>query len=136
MIYEHATLIIPLSVATALRKLSQMLDRNETDGMFITGLSATGALPATHFVSSGQVPAGFMRAIESPALLNTKAQAAFATAGVAYPFTLVQITAALAGCLVSNGTRSTVLNGVTTIASETPLEFIARCNLKMLVATI
>ena len=136
MIYEQATLIIPLSVATVLRKLSQMLDRNETDGMFTTGLSATGNAPATHFVSSGRVPAGFMRAIESPALLNTKAQAAFAKAGVTYPYTLAQITAALSGCSVSNGTRTVVVNSVSTVVSETPHEFIARRGLKMLVATI
>ena len=136
MIYENATIIIPLSVATALRKLSQMLDRAETDGMFTTGLSATGALPATHFVSSGQVPAGFMRAVESPALLNTKAQAAFATAGVTYPYTLAQITAALSGCSVSNGTRTVVVNSIPTIVSESPQEFITRMGLKMLAATI
>ena len=136
MTYEHATVVIPLSVATALRRLAQVLDRSETDGMFVTGLSATGNLPATHFVSSGQVPAVFAQAIRSPALLNTKAQAAFIKEGVTYPFTLTQVTAALSGCSISDGTRSVVIDTVPTIVSEGPHEFIARLGLKMIRVTL
>ena len=136
MTYEHATVVIPLAVATALRRLAQVLDRSETDNMFVTGLSATGNLPATHFVSSGQVPAVFAQAIRSPALLNTKAQAAFIKEGVTYPFTLTQVTAALSGCSISDGTRSVVIDTVPTIVSEGPHEFIARLGLKMIRVTL
>jgi len=131
VIYEHATIIIPLSVATALRRLAQVLDRSETDGMFLTGLSATGNLPATHFVSSGQVPDVFAQAIRSPSILNTKAQAAFLKEGVTYPFTLTQVTAALSGCSISDGTRTVVIDGVSTVVPEGPHEFIARLGLQM-----
>ena len=136
MIYEHATIVIPLSVATALRKLSQMLDRSETDGMFATGLSATGNPPATHFVSSGQVPEVFAQAIRSPSLLNTRAQAAFAKEGLAYPYTLAQVTAALSGCSISNGTQTVVIDAVPTVVSEGPLEFIARLGLQPIKGTL
>jgi len=129
--YEHATIVITATVATALRRLAQVLDRSETDGMFTTALSATGNLPATHFVSSGQVPDVFAQAIRSPSILNTKAQAAFLKEGVTYPFTLVQVTAALSGCSISDGTRSVVIDGVSTVVNEGPHEFIARLGLQM-----
>jgi len=132
VIYEHATIIIPLSVATALRRLAQVLDRSETDGMFTTALSATGNLPATHFVSSGQVPDVFAQAIRSPSILHTKAQAAFAKEGVTYPFTLAQVTAALSGCSISDGTRTVVIDGVSTVIDEGPHAFIARLGLQMI----
>ena len=128
MVYTHATIIVTLSVATALRNIAQKLDRNETDGMFKTGLSATGNAPASHFISSGQVPASFAAAIRSPALLNTTARAAFIAEGLTYPFTLTQVTAALSGCSISDGT----FNGQT----ETPHEFIARLGLKIVRAAI
>ena len=128
MTYTHATVVITLSVASALRKLSQMLDRNETDGMFTVGLSATGNLPASHFVSSGQVPDVFASAIRSPSTLNTLAQAAFAKEGVTYPYTLTQVTAALSGCSISDGT----FNGL----PETPHAFIARMGLQMIKGTL
>ena len=50
MKYVHATIIVATVVAANLRKLSQMLDRLETDGMFTTELSTTGNLPATHYI--------------------------------------------------------------------------------------
>ena len=118
MNYEYATIIIPLAVATALRNVAQLLDRAETDGMFVAGLSATGNLPATHFISSGQVPTSFVQAIRSPATLNTLAQTAFAKASQAYPYSLAQITAVLASCFISDGTFNSL--------PETPFAFIAR----------
>ena len=132
MTYEHATIVIPSSVATALRNITQKLDRNETDGMFVTALSATGNTPATHFVSSGQVPDVFAQAIRSPSILHTKAQAAFAKEGVTYPFSLAQVTAALSGCSISDGTRTVVIDGVSTVIDEGPHAFIARLGLQMI----
>ena len=132
MIYTQATIVIPLAAVIALRKLSQMLDRIETDGMFTTGLSATGNLPATHFISSGQVPDGFATALRSPSLFNTTAQAAFAKEGVSYPYTLAQVTNALSICSISDGTRTVMIDGVSTVVNEDPHAFIARLGLKML----
>jgi len=136
MIYEHATIVITATVASALRNLAQKLDRNQTDGMFTTGLSATGNTPATHFVSSGQVPDVFAQAIRSPSILHTKAQAAFLKEGVAYPFTLVQVTAALSGCSISDGTRTVVIDSVSTVVDEGPHAFIARLGLQMIKGTL
>ena len=123
MIYTHASIILTLAVATALRNVAQKLDRNETNGMFTTGLSATGNAPASHVISSGQVPSTFAAAMRSPSLLNTTAQAAFLAEGLTYPFTLTQITAAMAGCSISDGTFNAL--------PETPHQFIARFGLQI-----
>ena len=123
MIYTYVSIVVPLSVATALRSLGQALDRNETDGMFTTGLSPTGAAPATHFISCGQAPVSFTQAIRSPTLLDTQAQAAFAKASLTYPFSLAIITGALAGCSITDGTFNSLPEG--------PHQMIARLGLQI-----
>lgn len=49
------TIIIPASVAVNARNLCKGLAPGSGDGMFLTGLSATGNEPATHFISSGTI---------------------------------------------------------------------------------
>ena len=49
------TIIIPAAVATNARALCKGLAGQAGDGMFTTGLSATGNAPATHYVSSGPI---------------------------------------------------------------------------------
>lgn len=54
--YTHRTIIVP----AAFQQLSQGLcaaaaEGDAGKGMFTTGLSATGALPATHYISSGYI---------------------------------------------------------------------------------
>ena len=55
MSYIHRTIIIPASVQPNARALCKGLAGVAGDGMFTTGLSATGTAPATHFVSSGPI---------------------------------------------------------------------------------
>ena len=49
------TIVIPASVAVNARNLCKGLAPGSGDGMFLTGLSATGGPPSTHFVSSGSI---------------------------------------------------------------------------------
>ncbi len=54
--YTHRTIIVP----AAFQQLAQGLcaaaaEGDAGAGMFTTGLSATGALPATHYISSGPI---------------------------------------------------------------------------------
>ena len=49
------TIVIPASVAVNARGLCKGLAGQAGDGMFTTGLSATGNAPATHFISSGPI---------------------------------------------------------------------------------
>lgn len=133
--YVHATVVVTTAVATNLRKLSQMLDKGDLDGLFRTGLSATGNAPPTHFISNGPVPAAYLNAITSPTRLFTKAKAAYVEDGVTFPFTQTQVTNALNKCVVSDGTyNDPTINPQTGqpvgIRNEGPHELIARLGLQ------
>lgn len=129
MIYEHACAVVTATVAPALRLMARMLDLSETDGMFVVGYRTTSTGPATHFVNNGKMPVDFIRALKSPAFLHTQAQAAFARANVAFPFSLAQVTGALVGCSVSDGTRIILVNGVSTTVNENPHDYLFRLGL-------
>lgn len=49
------TIVIPASLQTKAQGLTKGLAGTAGDGMFITGLSATGNEPATHYISSGPI---------------------------------------------------------------------------------
>ena len=55
---KHRTIIIPASVQPNARALCKGLAGIAGDGMFVTGLSATGKAPATHYISSGPISDG------------------------------------------------------------------------------
>ena len=52
---KSRTIIIPASVQPNARALCKGLAGVAGDGMFVTGLSATGKAPATHYISSGPI---------------------------------------------------------------------------------
>lgn len=52
---KHRTFIVPAAVVGMARAMCVGLAGPAGDGMFVTGLSATGTAPATHFVSSGPI---------------------------------------------------------------------------------
>ena len=138
MNYQFATIVVSLAASLSLRKLSQMLDKTETDGMFTVELSATGTLPATHFISTGQVPSIYLTALSTPAKLKTAADEAYAKDGQVQPYTLTQITKALQDCTISDGTITSVdpVTKLSVTKSESPFELIARLGLKMIGGTI
>ena len=51
----HRTIIIPASAQANAQALCKGLAGVAGDGMFTTGLSATGKAPATHYISSGPI---------------------------------------------------------------------------------
>ena len=55
MTYTFRTFIVPSAVVQMARAMCVGLAGPAGDGMFITGLSATGNAPATHYVSSGPI---------------------------------------------------------------------------------
>lgn len=54
MIYLHRCLIVPDSIVTTVRALADSFGPSAS-GMWTTGLSPTGAEPATHFISTGMI---------------------------------------------------------------------------------
>ena len=55
MTYTFRTFIVPATVVDMARAMCVGLAGPAGDGMFITGLSATGTAPATHYISSGPI---------------------------------------------------------------------------------
>ena len=133
MNYEHACAIVTAAVATVMRVVSKRLDPQHCDGMFKVGLNAIGSAigaPATNFINNGQMPSLFVEAIKSPSIAHARATALAVAAGTTFPITLAQVTAALSGCSVSNGTRTIVVNNVSTVVNEGPHALMARLNLQ------
>ena len=56
-----ATIIVPAAQAQAARDAAAQIQGGE--GMLTSGLSATGAEPATHYISSGYMPAEIVDAL-------------------------------------------------------------------------
>ena len=129
---SHATIIVAAAAAANVRKFSQMTGKADLDGMFVTPLSATGQLPATHYISSGMVPNSYLDMLSTPAKLHARAKAAWEADGLVFPFTLAQVTTALSKVEVSDGTRLVDVDGVQTTVEEGPHALIARLGLQML----
>lgn len=133
--YVFGTMIATAAVATNLKELSRRLDKEDCGGMFVSPLSATGLLPATHFISSGLVPRGYAETIKDSALLFQRAKKAWEDDGDVFPFTQLQVTNALGNCTITNGTRPPVGDEVGR-QPESPFELIARLGLKQIAGTI
>lgn len=128
----QTTVIVTAAVAVNLRELSRRMGKVDLDGMFTTGLSATGNLPATHYISSGLIRPNYLNAITNSTRLRTVAKAAWEADGDVFPFTLAQVSNALGNCTVSDGTREVTVDGVTSTVAEGPHELIARLGLKII----
>lgn len=57
-----ATIIVPAAQAQAAREAAAQIPGGE--GMFTAGLSPTGAEPATHYISSGYLPAELLASLQ------------------------------------------------------------------------
>ena len=66
---KHRTIIIPASVQPNARALCKGLAGVAGDGMFTTGLSATGKAPATHYIASGAVGDDVVHLLVDPVAL-------------------------------------------------------------------
>lgn len=100
-VYVHGTAIVTNAVAVNLREFSRRLDKDHCAGMFTTGLSASGNVPATHWISSGWIPQVYAQTIRDPQLLYTRAKKAWEDDGDVFPFTQTQVTNALGNCDIS-----------------------------------
>lgn len=58
-IYTNLTIILPAAAQALAQGLCVAAAGEAGAGMFVTGLSATGEAPATHFISSGALEAKF-----------------------------------------------------------------------------
>lgn len=68
------TIIVPAGLVVKARALGKEVDRRG-DGMFTTGLSPTGVLPATHYISSGIIDTQFATVLGDGLMLDAAADA-------------------------------------------------------------
>ena len=113
MSYIFRTLICPAPLQTTLQSLMVQLAGSAGDGMFTTGLSATGSLPATHYISTGGIGAEFEAPLSSPEVM----QAVCTAAGLTVP--LAQCQAIFAACEIVD------------LATESVQETLDRLGLKL-----
>lgn len=98
------TIVVTNAVAVNMRELSRRLGKTDCDGMFQTRLSASGNLPATHYISSGYIRPAYLNAFTDPVRLFNIAKKAWEDDGDIFPFTQTQVTNALGNCTVTDGT--------------------------------
>ena len=130
MKYQLATIIVTNAVRTALKEIALRLDRGDMDGMFGSRLSATGALPATHWVSSGYVPKPLIRLLRDPTLMLAAAKKAWEDDGDVFPYTQAQVTNALSKITLAAGA-----NGSEDPLPIDPHQTIADAGLQIIVTT-
>lgn len=68
--YHDLTIRVPASIAPQCRAMAQAIAGDAARDLWITGLSATGAEPATHYVSSGAVGDDMLAYLTDPAALS------------------------------------------------------------------
>ena len=86
--WKHKTLIVSAACAPTARMLCEMLVAGAGgSGMFPTALSADGAEPATHYVSSGPIEEQFADLLDSGA---ENIHAVVTAAGIEIPLEAVQ----------------------------------------------
>lgn len=116
------TLIVPAAYRDIAWNLANgIATPGSAEGMFTVGLSASGAAPATHFISSGQIWPEF-------AALLGDAQATYDAAGGQVP--LAQIQALYANSVIHGPTREVVQDGQTVTVETDPHAVIAELGLK------
>lgn len=70
MSYVYKCLIVPLEIQPISQNLCAQLAGQSGENMFTTGLSATGAAPATHFISAGMIDKQFAYVMSNSAIMH------------------------------------------------------------------
>lgn len=86
----HVTIVVPASLVDAARNLAECLAPGG-HGMYITGLSADGNEPATHYISSGLMQVGFINLLSDASATHAAAEQGAVQQGLT-------LTATLADC--------------------------------------
>jgi hypothetical protein len=108
--YTFRTMVVPASLVSLAQELAAGLSGDAGAGMWTTGLSPTGAAPATHYVSTGMIGTEFAGMLTDADTLYAACQAAGAAV------TLEQCQA-----LVTNSD----------VSEEAPFDAFARLGLKL-----
>ena len=138
------TVIAPIGHAPGVRMLSGIIYPKDCEGMFLSGLCAIASLtgaPATHVVSSGDVPEEYANAMLNPANINIVARKAaltpaLRTNSIVTALTPATIATALSNCFFSNGKRTIIFEGASIEIDESAPAFITRMGFKPVQGTL
>lgn len=107
MSYVHRCMIVPAALAPRCRELCAALAGPSGANMFNVGLSATGDVPYSHYISTGMVEAPMAAVLSDPAIMF----AACTQAGIV--ITLAECTSILSSCDISEDQPFDVLARMT-----------------------
>jgi len=126
---KSRTIIIPASVQPNARALCKGLAGVAGDGMFTTGLSATGKAPATHYISSGPISHDMAALLPCKTVTTDKDGKTVVTTAPGMP-DAVPALATKAG-LSTTKTKITALYASVDVSDQPPFEAMARLGLQM-----
>lgn len=112
----HVTIVVPAPLVDAARNLAECLAPGG-HGMYITGLSADGNEPATHYISSGLMQVGFISLLSDASATHAAAEQGAVQQGLTLTATLADSEALMAAADVS---------------AESPFDAMARLGLRIL----
>lgn len=101
--WAHKTIVVNDNVVQTARDMCEQLAGTGGAGMFATALSADGAEPASHWVSSGMILQDFAQMLENPAMVYAAAE----QSGIELPAGSVE--ALLSQCDISDEQAETTL---------------------------
>ena len=126
---KHRTIIIPASVQPNARALCKGLAGVAGDGMFVTGLSATGKAPATHYISRGVISADMAALLPCKTVTTDKDSKDVVTTTPGMP-EAVPALATKAGISTTKA-KITTLYASIDVSDQPPFEAMARLGLQI-----
>ena len=126
---KHRCIIIPAALQTKAQGLCKGLAGTAGDGMFITGLSATGNAPATHYISSGPISDGMAALLPLTTVTQDADGNAIVSTAPGDPAYVVEL-AAQAGITVTVEQVAGLLASVD-VSDQAPFDAMARLGLKL-----
>lgn len=125
----HRTIIVPKAKQALSQSLCAGLAGNAGAGMFVTGLSATGKAPATHYISSGPISTEMAALLPCKTVTTDKDGKTVVTTAPGMP-DAVPALATKAG-LSTTKTKITALYAAIDVSDQEPFAAMARLGLQM-----
>ena len=125
----HRTIIVPKAKQALSQSLCAGLAGNACAGMFVTGLSATGKAPATHYISSGPISHDMAALLPCKTVTTDKDGKTVVTTAPGMP-DAVPALATKAG-LSTTKTKITALYAAIDVSDQEPFAAMARLGLQM-----
>ena len=129
MSYTHRVIIVPAAFQQLAQGLCEAAAEGDAGkGMFITGLSATGETPATHYISSGYIFQEFADLLPLTTV-NYDSEGSPDLSTRPGNVTVVEGLAAASGIVLPAGTVAALLSAID-VSEQGPWEAMARLGLR------